>query len=194
MTESYPLQWPVGRPRITSPAKSKFKQTGWDSTKTLLAELRRLGCTNVVISTNVELRNDGLPYANRKQPQDKGVAVYYTHRKKAMCFACDKWDTVGDNIYAIAKTIEALRGISRWGTGDMVEQAFSGFTALPAPKAKVYESWWVVMGLEAHTPTEKVTERYRYLARRWHPDNGGDHDDMAKLNQAYDDFKKERGL
>ena len=34
---------------------------------------------------------------------------------------------------AIAKTIEALRGINRWGTGDMMEAAFKGFSALPAP-------------------------------------------------------------
>lgn len=48
-----------------------------------------------------------------------------------MCFACEKWQDVYGNIYAIGKTIEALRGIERWGTGDMVEQAFTGFVALP---------------------------------------------------------------
>jgi hypothetical protein len=31
-----------------------------------------------------------------------------------MCFACDRWDSVGDNVYAITKTIKALRGIERW--------------------------------------------------------------------------------
>jgi hypothetical protein len=39
-----------------------------------------------------------------------------------MCLACDRWDKVQDNIYAIAMTIEPLRGIERWGSGSMVEQ------------------------------------------------------------------------
>jgi len=52
-----------------------------------------------------------------------------------MCLACDRWDKVQDNIYAIAMTIEPLRGIERWGSGSMVEQAFTGFFALPAPKS-----------------------------------------------------------
>jgi hypothetical protein len=51
-----------------------------------------------------------------------------------MCFACDKWDQVHDNIYAVGNTIEALHGIERWGTDDTVEQAFTGFAALPSPK------------------------------------------------------------
>jgi hypothetical protein len=49
-----------------------------------------------------------------------------------MCFACDRWDSVADNVQAIRKTIEALRGIERWGTGDMVQRAFAGFVALPS--------------------------------------------------------------
>jgi hypothetical protein len=72
----------------------------------------------------VQLRQDGLPYANRRAPSDTGAAVYFSYKGRQMCFACDKWQDVYDNIYAISKTIEALRGIERWGAGDMVEQAF----------------------------------------------------------------------
>ena len=92
MTEAFPLQWPAGRPRSSYSQRSRFKVSGWDATKLVIAEIRRLGGRNAVISSNVELRNDGLPYANRKPPADKGVAVYFEYRQQPMCFACDKWD------------------------------------------------------------------------------------------------------
>ena len=68
-----------------------------------------------------------------------------------MCFACDKWRDVYDNIYAIGKTIEALRGIERWGTGDMVEQAFTGFVALPSPKSP-----WEILGVPSRATARDV--------------------------------------
>lgn len=192
MTEAYPLQWPVGKPRVSSPGQSRFSISQHNATNNLLDEIRRLGGRNAVISTNVELRNDGLPYANRKPPQDRGVAIYFTYKNQSMCFACDKWNAVGDNIYAVAKTIDALRGIERWGTGDMVQQAFSGFAALPAPTAA--KDWWDVLGVGKHYPTINITEAYRNLAKKLHPDNGGKDNEMADVNEAYAAFKRERGL
>ena len=120
----HPLSWPFGRPRLNNSRHSAFKITHERAVRFVIDEIRRLGGSRPIISTNIPLRNDGLPYANFRKPDDRAAAVYFTRRGKQMCFACDKWDQVHDNIYAIGKTIEALRGIERWGTGDMVEQAF----------------------------------------------------------------------
>ena len=89
-----------------------------------------MGGSGVILSTNIPLRNDGLPYANSREPNDPGVAVYFQHKKREMCFACDAFKTVRENAYSIGKTIEALRGIERWGASDMMERAFRGFAAL----------------------------------------------------------------
>jgi hypothetical protein len=43
----------------------------------LLNEIKLLGGRLPVISTNVRLRRDGLPYANDHVPDDKGAAVYF---------------------------------------------------------------------------------------------------------------------
>jgi hypothetical protein len=40
--------------------------------------------------------------------------------------------SIRDNLQAVAKTIEALRGIDRWGTREMVDAAFQAFAAIPA--------------------------------------------------------------
>ncbi len=180
MTEAYPLQWPAGRPRSRTVQESRFKTQFWPAVQFVLNEIRRLGASNSVISTNIELRQDGLPYANRRAPDDKGVAVYFTYRGKSMCFACDKWDKVGDNIYAVGKTIEALRGIERWGTGEMVEQAFHGFVALPSAKTP-----WEVLGLQPGATESEIDAAWRSLARVMHPDKaGGSQLAMQDLNEA----------
>jgi hypothetical protein len=97
MTEAYPLAWPAGKPRTASAARSRFDTSQERAQRTLVEEVRRMGGMQLVISTNIELRRDGLPYAGRREPADKGVAVYFDYRKRSMCFACDRWDRIGDN-------------------------------------------------------------------------------------------------
>lgn len=125
------------------------------------------------------MRQDGFPYPKQALPADKGVAIYFTLNSRQMCFACDRWDKVQDNIYAIAMTIEALRGIERWGSGSMVEQAFTGFVALPAPKSphdilgvrparRTTKSTWLI-GRRPRQPTPTGEARMRTWQRSTTP-------------------------
>ena len=138
-----------------------------------------MGGINPVISTNVKLRRDGLPYAGQREPDDKAVAVYFTYNRVPMCFACDQWDRLKDNMQAIHKTIEALRGIERWGSGDMMQQAFQGFVALPAP-AKPHD----VLGVPIGASEADIVAAWRERAKRCHPDNGGDADEFQRITAA----------
>src|SRR3546814_19053229 len=83
-----------------------------------------------------------------------------------MTFACDRWDTVRDNVRAIGKTIEAIRGIERWGASDMMERAFSAFEALPAPGGGVTLSCWSVLGIEPGSSLAELERAYRSEERR----------------------------
>lgn len=181
MTEAFPLQWPAGKPRTVYPSGSMFGARSIDqATKLLQQEVKRLGGSSLVISSNTKLRLDGLPYSNQAQPADRGVAVYFGLKGKQMCFACDRWDKVQDNIYAITKTIEALRGIERWGSGSMVEQAFTGFVALPAPKDP-HE----ILGVRPGATPDEIDAAYRQKAKAAHPDTpGGSVEAMQDLNEA----------
>jgi hypothetical protein len=187
MTEAYPLHWPQGWPRVSRRERSRFDVSFAKTRDGLFEEIKRMGGTLPVLSTNVALRRDGLPYANQPEPNDPGVAVYFMHKGRSMSFACDRWDRVRDNVRAIEKTIEAIRGIERWGASDMMERAFSAFEALPSP------SWWTDLGVSRNATPDELKARYRHLIKTHHPDAGGDPEQFRRINEAYETAMSERG-
>lgn len=162
-------------------------------TTVILEQLRLMRVPDymVVISTNVQLRLDGRPYSNQKEPSDPGAAVYWTAKnKQRRVLACDKYRTVGENLYAIGKTIEATRAIERYGSVT-TEQAFAGYAAL---EEKTEASCWDVLGipppiapgLSAQNRENAVLDAYRRKARETHPDNGGSPEAFDAVVKAKD--------
>jgi hypothetical protein len=188
---SYPLTWPQGWKR-TSPVyrvSARFKNnTLGKCCDEAFAEVRRLaGYTaseRTIISTNIKPRLDGRPYANQGQPQDPGVAVYFIYANKPRVIACDKWSKVEDNLWAIVKHIEALRGQDRWGCGSL-ERAFAGYTAIPEKTGGL--SWWETLGVAMNASEEMVRDAYHAKAKIYHPDSGTEPDaeKMIEVNLAY---------
>src|ERR1044072_125306 len=186
--EAYPLHWPVGYPRTKNPKKSRFGQISIAKVRNfVLAELYRLKAKDVIISSNIPLRQDGLPYSDfsRRNITDKGVAVYFTKNGHSYVLCCDTWEKFEDNFQAIGKTIEAMRGLDRWGVSDMLKRVFTGFTALPEPKKL---SIWEILGLtERPNNFQAVRAAYYKRCNELHPDKGGSHDEMVELNIAYNE-------
>jgi hypothetical protein len=188
---AFPLNWPVGAKRSLKREDARFRVTFGRAVLQLMHELRKLGAKGVVLSTNIPLRNDGMPYASERNPDDPGVAVYFTLAGKSHAMSCDRWRQAADNVKAIAMTIEAMRGIARWGSQEARDQAFRGFQALP-PSAV---DWRGVLGF---SPGEAVTldtvkSVFRGMALRGHPDRGGSDEVMKRLNVAMDAAEKELG-
>lgn len=192
MTEqtAYPLCWPDRRPRCSGRKTNRsFKTSFAGARDECVREIKRLGGSEAIISTNIRIKRDGLPEAVDwgKVIKEPGVAVYFKRNGKQLCFACDCWNHVQDNMHAITLTIAALRGIARWGTGDMMEAAFTGFLALPAPRQS---NWWEVLGVPVNASAEQVRDAYRLLVKKHHPDAGGDADLFQRVQTAYEEFGK----
>jgi len=213
----YPLTWPTGWARTPASWRKRARfssstirtHTRADGTSTyhrrsreltiaealdrLAIELRRLGARFELVSTNVELRNDGIPRSNRRDPDDPGAAVYFLLNGKPRCLACDRWDRVADNIGSIAGHIDAIRAIDRYGVGTL-DQAFAGYTAALPPDPG--HDWRLVLGFGAAEAVSvaAVQARFRAQLPRVHPDNaGGSHDAMVRLNNARDAAFRELG-
>lgn len=176
----YPLYWPLQYPRTSARGAARFQVDFASARAELLGELRRLGATDIVLSTNVPLRRDSLPVAVDREPDDPGVAVYFRRKGRDLALACDKFSKVRWNLRAVGATIEALRSIERHGTTELLDQAFSGFARLPpAP------SWREILGIPPGPVTaDEIRARVRELARSVHPDVGGDPAQMAEINAA----------
>lgn len=186
MAESYPLTWPDGWRRIPPSRRipSQFKKTTEVVRKFLFRQIGALGGSKIIISTNVPTRLDGLFYARAREPEDPGIAVYFEYREKPMCFACDQYRSMRENLHSIALTIEALRGIKRWGASDMMERAFRGFAALPAA------SWRTVLGVGMDATLAEAEKAFRIRAHEGRSDKGGSAD-MGELVRARDEARKE---
>lgn len=125
--EKFPLQWPTGYKRSNNRKRSQFKQTNDGAQRALLNEIRMLGATDLIVSTNIPVRNDGgfySKYADGKN-MDPGVAIYFKYKNKPVSMCCDTYTTVWENVYALAKGIEALRGMDRWGVSEFLDRAFN---------------------------------------------------------------------
>jgi hypothetical protein len=206
---AFPLQWPLGWKRTDSwqrrganfgHARRQNRNGSYTPFRALTlheaiervrGELIRMAIDpqEVVISTNVRLRLDGTPRSGEPQPADPGAAVYWREQfqgNRPMVMAIDQYDRIEDNLAAVAATIEAMRAIERHGGAVILERAFTGFLALPAPGGQ--RPWRAVFDFgESELVTQRdVRARYRYLASERHSDKGGSDAAMAELNVARD--------
>lgn len=213
----YPLQWPIGWKRTPDGAReygrfakrvSSTNGNSWrplqdvsmaEACQRLLAELERMAVRegDVVISTNVRVRLDGLPYSGERAPADPGVAVYWRDpfNGKERCMAIDRYTKVEQNVAALAATVEAMRAIERHGGAAILDRAFTGFTALPAPiSAGMHRPWREVMEFPpgAMPDRDQIRRRFQELASKRHPDSGGTNAAMAELNAAREEALGER--
>lgn len=190
--EAYPLSWPDGTPRATSRKKSPFS-TGFGAARNkLFANLKMLNAQGVVVSTNIPLLKNGQPRANiAPVGGDPGVAVYFRRKDEPYVFACDRWQSATDNVYAVALTLEALRGIERWGASDMLKRAFEGFKGLPAVATF---AWRDVLRVNEGASLEDAESLYKTLARKFHPDGSSPNpEEFDRLNKARDAARQEFG-
>ncbi len=161
----------------------------------LFIELGRFGLSDraldaVVVSSNVPLRQDGLPVSGRRAPDDPGVAVYFD-LDGPICLPCDRWDRVADNIAAISAHLNAMRGMDRWGVGSTA-QHFAGFKALPPARR-----WWDILCIPSSASAEDIAAAHKKFAMQYHPDRGGNAAMMSEINVARDEgFRsvRERGI
>lgn len=181
---AWPLYWPEGWKRTASPRPARFGATTvYRESQRLLEELGRLGVRRdgAIISTNLKLKRDGTPYSGQRQPEDRGVSVWFDLRGEERVLACDRWTTVEDNLRAIVCHIGALRGQERWGVGS-ADQAFAGFVALPERAGG--KCWWQVLRVSPDASPETIESAYRVLAKERHPDHGGSRELWDELADA----------
>lgn len=217
--QAYPLSWPEGwkRTAVNNRKRAQFnkkerlyrepsvpggQRTSWVSTKDLsvadgvervLRELSAMGVDrqDVIISTNIRTRLDGLPRSGDREPDDPGAAIYWRSGKEPMrSMAIDRYDRVADNLAALGATLEAMRAIERHGGAEILQRAFLGFAALPE---RASQSWREVLGFkdEERVSADQVESRFRDLVKKHHPDVGGNEDKFQEIVNARENARRD---
>ncbi len=172
--------------------RSRFN-TGWGQTcHELDRELRHLGASGVALLMALDagdIRLDGRPRANARPAHPGVILVCQTRKVGSLRMACDKFVAWQDNVLAIARSLEALRMVDRYGCTRTGEQ-YRGWQALPPPEVK-----------PAASPRDQAKEILRrFIGGRvdmldpaaavreaqvlTHPDRGGEADDFKLVMQA----------
>lgn len=206
---AYPLQWPEGWPRTVNRKDANFGKknrqaaypsmgdiTIYDATERLRYEIGRLGINakdDMVVSTNLRLNMSGTPRSDQGDAlADPGVAVYWQGRNnQPQVIAIDIYRRVRDNIAAAAAALEAMRAIERHGGARVMERAFTGFVALPAPT-----TCWKRLGINPpldHTDpmaANKIKAAHKLLVLNANRGQDGSVVGLAELNIARDEALK----
>lgn len=66
----------------------------------------------------------------------------------------------------------------------MMQRAFLGFQALPAPQVRLSQPWWETLKINADATPDAIRDAARYLKKQYHPDVGGPRADPAMLQQV----------
>jgi len=118
-----------------------------------------------------------------------GVILHLDTADGPLEFATDRYEAWRDNVHAIGLSLQALRGVDRWGVTHGAQ--YAGFRALPAgtgaagnPQQAIR---WMHDRLRDLGVYESMTSPgliYRELAKRLHPDRGGSAEDWERLQNA----------
>lgn len=202
MPEAFPLEYPQDRDRTPDHKRERavFKVTFAKARDELLNELDLMGAVKIIISTDIPLRKDGLPYASAAEPSDPGVAVYFEDRiwlRQSCVFACDGWDRVKDNLRDIGLTIAAKRLLIQQRKTVTAKREFVAYQTLPPADSSL---WWATLRVTPNATVEEIKAAYRKAAKRCHPDVGSDSPEERlrqraewdAIQQAYEKGLRER--
>jgi hypothetical protein len=185
-------QRPVGHRR----QQSRFKIRWTDVEKDLAREISHLGGKDVTLAVDSknpgDFRQDGMLRADARP--GPAVILSFTDRNGIrLQFPCDTYSWWQDNVSAIARALEALRMVDRYGVTQGDKQ-YVGFKALPAsttPNAMTPET--AAEELAKHSPFPAYliiseptvrAEAIKTAKRKSHPDAGGDEEAFKRVIEA----------
>jgi len=181
----YPLQWLLQQPRTKRPQRARFgNHSPSKAGDYLVDEIIRLGAKKCVISSNLQERaRGGGFYAKQEHAKDDaGIVIYFELKGKQKAMACDLWDKPEHNLWALFLSVQAIRGLDRWGGSEFLDGLFTGFQALPSPDEIIVSAPQYFADC---TDKEHAKKRYKNLAKELHPDVGGDSQEFAEMQRQY---------
>lgn len=202
-----PLAWdgPV-TPAHERRSRWTFKAPWSDTLALLRQELSHLDATGRILEADFrerDLRLDGMPRADARQPAHPGIRLFFDSKYGPLVYATDKHEFWQHNVRAIALGLESLRAVDRYGVTRRGEQ-YKGWNALPSgievpsspltvdeaarfvaehgAPSLISMGGWLLLKERSHA--SELRRAYQAAARKLHPDTGGREKDFKRLQDA----------
>ena len=197
--------WPGQMRKPDEREHARFKASYAMTERLLNRELGAIGATNAVMHMDIrqsDLRLDGELRANARPP-GPAVLIGFNHPKLgALAYPCDLYRDHKDNIRAIAKALEALRMVDRYGVTRNGEQ-YAGWRKLPPGSGRTEggmtldEAYAHIAKLSEYSEVSirELRKTYETARRRalWkaHPDHGGSTSAFQRFTMASEMIEKD---
>lgn len=184
--------------------RSNFSALMTDRLELLRRELRMLGAKNIELLVAIpaeQFRLDGYPRATARAEHPGIILSFDTPNLGHLSYPCDSFDRWEDNLYGVAKSLEALRMVDRYGVTKRGEQ-YRGFLALEAtamPSTPFTHEPDSILGWLMRIPGvetaagDHIATVLRRAQRATHPDHGGDPEEFRLVTLA-ETYLREAGV
>lgn len=203
--------WP-NNIRATATRKHGPFRTRWlDALEELDTELVHLKAWNVVLELDcpaVDIRKDGMPKADARV-RSPGVILQFEKRYPSgkvdrYVYPCDTFHDWQDNVLAIARSLNALRMVDRYGVTKSGEQ-YAGFKQLPGaggagtPMTAAAAAAWLAAhhgfpAAQLLADPGAARTAVRVARAKAHPDAGGSTDVFATAERVRDALMTHHGV
>jgi hypothetical protein len=186
-------QWSNGTPRAWTETKRVLLS---DALLLLEREVDFLGCRRLIIEADFRERDiklDGWPKANANPATPRVVVSLADSTHGPLRYPCDTFTRFEDNVLAVARALEALRMVDRYGVTRRGEQ-YAGWKALPGAGSTTMTTEAAAQLLVAKGGGETAAvlrsadaarSAFREAAKRTHPDMAnGDRDAFEQVQTA----------
>lgn len=189
--------WPGDRTR--SPIRSNFSASFADTCRLLERELLHLRAKHVLVQIDCndsEITVDGQMRAKCRL-RSQGIILTFESKFGPLQYPCDRFNDWRDNLRAIAKSLEALRTVDRYGVTMRAEQ-YRGWKKLTlrgddefanADEAAAFLARHAVPGTTAvmlMSDLDLCRTYYKKAAVTNHPDRGGDPGLFSRITAAWE--------
>lgn len=187
---SYTIR-PISKPtRFTgAPGIPDRFQADLNDTKRLLEyEVDRLDGYDLVVELDVlpgDISVTGTALKAYARPAMPGVVVAFGSKHGPLVYASERFNDWRANLRAVAKSLEALRAVDRYGVSGHGEQ-YTGWAQIEAAPSSAVRAAEQILGITAgdHTP-EALKAALRRARAAAHPDlNDGDQTLWDQVEQA----------
>lgn len=120
-----------------------------------------------------------------------GACLQFRYRSKGYVLACDRWDTVEHNVYALHLALRHWRNLERWGIGELprlmygFEDSVMGIGAIQDSYDTKLLSWMEVLGLGPTCTLDDAIAVYHRRAKQVADDTQA----LTRLNMLMDEVR-----